>query len=150
MKKMKKEQILRLLHPRSFGRFAVVGCLNTLVGIGSFPALYWALSDLLGVSALLVLAWIVSTSFAFISHKIVTFKSGGDYRHEGMKFLILSLVALGISLAVMNVVTRLTHAHPALVQLATSVGLAAALMILNYVGMSRLIFRSPPSKAIKG
>ena len=137
-------RFLHLLRPRSFGRFLVVGGLSTVVGVASFPVLYWMLSPWIGVNVLLVLAWTISTAFAFFLHKFVTFQSKGVAHHEGAKFLILSLVILAINLVVMNVALRFTTAHPVPVQVATSILTAVTLMVLNYLGMNRLIFRSTP------
>jgi putative flippase GtrA len=137
-------RFLHLLRPRSFGRFLIVGGLSTAIGIASFPVLYWMLSPWIGVNVLLVLAWAVSTACSFLLHKLVTFQSRGGAHHEGVKFLILSLGILAINLIVMNVALRFTTAHPVPVQVATSILTAITLMILNYLGMNRLIFRSTP------
>lgn len=126
--------------PRSLGRFVVVGGLNTLIGMSSFPLLYWLFGNSLGVNFLLLVAWTLSTAFAFLSHKRVTFKSEGKMHHEGIKFLILSLATLGINLLVMNLALSLTHINPIIIQIFTSVVLAAIMLILSYLGMNHLIF----------
>lgn len=146
---MTEEQILvkktlYLLRPRSFGRFVIVGGVNTLVGIGSFPLLYWLFNGRIGINALLVAGWIFSTSFAFTLHRLVTFKSSGAYHHEGAKFLLLSLIILGINLTVMNLMLHFTGVHPVLIQFVTSVALTVGLMIFNFFGMKRFIFTAAP------
>jgi len=133
-------QRFHILRPRSIGRFAVIGGLNTLVGIGIFPLLYWLLGKVLSVNALVVLGWTISTSFAFLTHKIVTFESKGKLHHEGVKFTILSLTTLGINLLVMNLALSFTTMNPVLIQILTSGAFAAIMLILSYLGMNYLIF----------
>jgi putative flippase GtrA len=139
---LNKRNLQHLLRPRSFGRFAVTGVVNTIVGVGNFPLLYWLLGNLASVNALLIAGWLISTTSAFFLHKFVTFKSSGSYHKESVKFLILSLVTLGINLLVMNGVMYFTKAHPVLAQLVISVVLSAALMILSYLGMNHLVFKA--------
>jgi putative flippase GtrA len=129
------------LQPRSFGRFFIVGCFNTFIGIISFPVLYWSLGTRLGVNMLLVMGWIVSMAFAFLTHKLFTFKSHGPYHRESSKFLLLGLVILGINMIVMNLVMGRTTIHPVLIQFIITTVLSITLMLINYFGMSRLIFK---------
>ena len=137
---------LRCMRPRSFGRFALMGGVNTLVGVGSFPALYWFLDRTFSVNVLLILSWIVSTAFAFISHKLITFESGGAYHWEGIKFFVLSLATLGINLLIMNIALSFTSFNPVVIQLVVSFVVAATMMILNYLGMNHFIFKSTDKK----
>ena len=133
------------LRPRSFARFAIIGGLNTIVGVGNFPLLYWLFGHILNVNLLVVLGWILSTSFAFLLHKLVTFESGGTYHKEGAKFLLLSLMTLGINILVMNIAIYVFKAPPVLVQIVIATVLSAALMIFNYLGMARFIFIARPA-----
>lgn len=131
----------KLMPPRSFRRFFVIGGINTLIGIGSFPLLYTLLHTFIGVNFLLVLSWLVSTAFAFLLHKLVTFQSGGAYHREAVKFFILSLIILGINLTVMNLALPISTTHPVTVQFFTSIVVTLCLMLLNFFGMGRFIFR---------
>lgn len=126
---------------RSFGRFAAIGVINTIVGMGCFPVLYWWLTPAIEVDHLLVASWTISTAFAFLTHKYITFKSREFCHREMMKFMLLSLATLGINLAVMTIMTRSFHAHPVVVQVATTMVLSGVLMILSYLGMNHLIFK---------
>jgi putative flippase GtrA len=119
----------------------VVGIVNTLIGIVGFPVLYYFLHAFFTYNILLVLNWGFNTGLAFVLHRFITFQSCGIPYHETMRFLILSLVILGINLAIMNIFSFLTVTHPVLAQFLISIVLSAALMVLNYVGLSRLVFK---------
>lgn len=141
--RLSRAHIQQLLRPRSFARFAIIGGLNTVVGVGNFPLLYWLFGRVLNVDLLVVLGWILSTSFAFFLHKLVTFESEGAYHNEGAKFLLLALMTLGINILVMNIAVYIFKAPPVLVQVVIATVLSAALMVFNYLGMARFIFVTP-------
>ena len=144
---MTTRRLPHLLRPRSFGRYFVVGVINTLIGVASFPLLYTLLGDRFGINPLLIFSWIACTGFAFLLHKHVTFRSSGTAHRESVKFFVLSFTILAINLVVLNLTMALTTANPVAVQIATSLTLAIVLMILNYLGLDRLVF--PPETDVK-
>lgn len=134
--------VVRFFGARTPGRFVIVGGINTLVGLAAFPLLYRVCGTPHNMNALLVASWLFCTFFAFVTHRHITFRSAGRARYEGGKFLMLSLCTLAINLVVVNAATHFFGANPALVQFVTSFMLSLILTVLNYFGMSRMIFPS--------
>lgn len=126
----------RALSARTFGRFFVVGIVNTLVGITVFPILYWAFIGYAGINTLLAVSYVLCTLSAFGLHKIVTFESRGRTHVEGPKFFLLSGFTFVLNLALLNGLLHVIPIHPVILQTA----IAILLQIGNYLIMSHLIF----------
>ncbi len=136
----------RLLKPRSFGRFMVVGILNTIVGVITFPVLYALYGNKSTINLLLTVSSVLCAAFSYLTHRILTFESKGAYHVEIGKFGLLTLAIYLINLAVLNTVPMLTGVHPVVAQVATTFVLAAALMLLNYFGMNWFVFATMDEK----
>ena len=126
----------RALSARSFGRFFVVGIVNTLVGITVFPILYWLFIGYAGINTLLAVSYVLCTLSAFGLHKIVTFESRGRTHVEGPKFFLLSGFTFLLNLALLNGLLHVIPIHPVVLQTV----IAILLQIGNYLIMNRLIF----------
>ncbi len=131
-----------LVRPRSFGRFMLVGGVNTIVGVATFPFLFWLSDGAVGNNALLIVSSVFCAVFAYFTHRILTFRSKGAYHVEIGKFLILTLVVYLINLAVLNTIPRMTGIHPVAAQVVTTMVLSVILMALNYFGMNYFVFVS--------
>ncbi len=131
------------LRPRSFFRFLVIGGINTFVNIGIFPLLYLILGKSAGTNGLLAMTFVISTSFSFLSHKVVTFKSQGPPHLEVVRFLMLSGTIYFINFVTLNVAMSLTSIHPVLLQTYTSIVLSGLLLVANYLGLNHLVFKKP-------
>lgn len=83
-------RIRALLAPRSFGRFLIVGGINTLVAFGGFPLLYLLLGDRLGYLPILVFCSLFNPLFSFVMHKYATFAARGGAGVSLAKYLLFS------------------------------------------------------------
>ena len=130
----------RFARPRSFLLFLFVGGLNTIIGIGMFPLLYWRFSGL-GVNQLIFISYVLCTGIAFLTHRFITFQSNGTYRAEGTKFFILSTTLFLINISMMNLIMHFFATPPVPLQIGITLVLSCALMIANYLGMDRFVFK---------
>lgn len=83
-------------------RYGAVGLFNTGFGYALFAGLYLLLGDRVPYLAILVVAFIVATSAAFLLHRRVTFRHRGPRRASALKFFVVNggtLLANGLLLA---------------------------------------------------
>lgn len=132
----------RLFHVRSFGRFLVVGVVNTGIGLSTFPALFWLFYPTVGINSLLAISYIFCTIFSFGSHKVVTFASRDATIPAGIKFFLLSGATYVINLLLLNALLWAVSAHPIILQTSIAVGL----QLLNYHVSSYLVFPNSAAK----
>ncbi|NDE89982.1 MAG: GtrA family protein [Alphaproteobacteria bacterium] len=130
-----------LFLPRSFSRFAVVGVINTGMGIGLYPVMNWLTQSTIDHNVLLVISYVICTISAFMLHRFFTFKSSGAYHKEAVKYIILSLVTFAVNYVVLNVALHYFNVSVNLVQIIISTVLSAALMLANYFGLTYLVFK---------
>ena len=93
------DQIDLLSRYRSYCRFALVGCSNTVVDFGVFTLLKAAFQ--LNYIVCQVAAFIAGILNSFVLNKVWTFKSKTahfDTSIELFKFVLVNLVSLGVSL----------------------------------------------------
>ena len=91
-------------------RFVLVGFVNTFVGLGIFPALFFGLDFLeFHYLTILTLSQIISVTWAFITNKYLVFRTKGNLEREYGKFVvfhagiyILNLIALPFFVEVMS------------------------------------------------
>lgn len=117
-----------------FLKFNAVGLLNTLIDFAIFTlltsfGLVYALAQVLSYSA--------GTANSFILNKKVTFKdsSQGD-RLQLLKFIVLNLIVLGISLLLMHLLTD----QLGLQVLLSKVLVTFITVIINFVGSRKWVF----------
>lgn len=139
------ERARRLAAPRSFSRFAVVGMINTCMGVGLYPLLDWLLSGALGPNQLLVVTYIVCTISAFALHRAFTFESRGSYRAEIVKYVVLSSATFAVNYALLNLALHTLPLSADIAQTIISTVLSAALMLANYLGLNYLVFKKDKS-----
>jgi putative flippase GtrA len=78
------------LAARSFGRFLLVGGLNTAVAFGGFPLLYVTVGNRIGYLPILVFCSVFNPLFSFLTHKYITFDSRGPSGPEIGRYLLFS------------------------------------------------------------
>lgn len=117
-----------------FLKFNAVGLLNTLIDFAIFTlltsfGLVYALAQVLSYSA--------GTANSFILNKKVTFKdsSQGD-RMQLLRFIVLNLIVLGISLLLMHLLTD----QWGLQVLLSKVLVTFITVIINYAGSRKWVF----------
>jgi len=133
-------RIKQLIKPRSFSRFAIVGVINTCMGIGLFPLVDWLTLHAIGHNRLLVITYILCAISAFLLHRFFTFESRGSYRHEITKYVILTSVTFAVNYILLNVSLRYVDMSVDLVQTLISSLIGITLMVANYLGLNHLVF----------
>ena len=68
------EQLTAFFATGQLGRFVFVGGINTVVGLGGFPLLYYSFGDMIGYFPILVFCSVFNPIFSFVTHKFVTFE----------------------------------------------------------------------------
>jgi putative flippase GtrA len=118
-------------------RFLGVGALNTALGLGLFPVLYFLFGQWADVNVILVASYVVCTFSAFTLHRNFTFRSTGGHISEGARFVLVTLALLGLNAALLNVTLHLTDWHPVVVQTV----IAVSLQLFNFFLLRKLVFR---------
>lgn len=126
----------------TFVRFAMVGALNTLLGISLFPILYWIAGTYLNINIILTASYLICTLFAFTMHKFVTFGSSGKSGHEGAKFVLVTAILWGINLVLLNGILFYATVNPVIVQTL----IAVSLQLGNYIVLKRFVFTQTHGK----
>ena len=134
--------IRRLVSHKQF-RFLVIGGVNTLWGIASYPVLYFLLHPL-GVNyvVVLVIAYVVSTTFSFTTQKYLVFRTKGNHFREFVKFISLQLGVLGVNLLALPAIVITTGWSPVIVQ----VVFAVAIAVISYFFHDKITFRGKTEK----
>jgi putative flippase GtrA len=133
--------VAALVKARSFGRFLVVGGVNTLVAFGAFPLLYLTLGGRLGYLPILVFCSLFNPVFSFVMHRTVTFASRGPAGAEIGRYLLLSLAAFLASWGFLASIDGWSRTRFVLAQ----VGFSIVLTLVNFAIVRRFVFR--PSAA---
>lgn len=137
-------QGVRGLLAREGVRFAAVGVLNTVFGYGAFVVLELTLGEWLPYLVVLVLAYVVGVSEAFVLHRRLVFRDRGRWLPAYLRFWSVYVVSLAINATLLPVLVEGGGLHvlvaQPLVLLLTALG--------SYVSHSTFTFRdrdaSPP------
>ena len=127
--------------PRSISRFAIIGVVNTAMGIGLFPAMNWLTDNQIEPNILLVISYVICTISAFILHRCFTFQATGSYQQEIVKYVLFSGLTLAVNALLLNVALHFLHLSANIAQVIISTVLSAALMIANYYGLNYFVFK---------
>ncbi|HEU0044473.1 GtrA family protein [Sphingomonas sp.] len=123
-------------------RFLVVGGINTVVGIATFPALQWAFPPLVRhYMAALLIAQAVSLLFAYTTQKLLVFRTRGGGLAEFAKFCSFYLGIYALNWAALPLLVEVVGLKPWVAQ----VGFVVATVIGSWFFHSRLTFRSAPT-----
>jgi putative flippase GtrA len=128
------ERLLRS-HPRRAALFIGVGAVNTVVDITAFACFY----ELLGIAVIPsnVLAFLIAVTNSYILNWLITFADRRSNRGAFggfVRFLLVALVALGVSTAIVHFVSLVMH--PLLAKLVATAGST----LVNYAGCHRFVF----------
>ena len=121
----------------SFGRFLIVGAVNTAVAFGGFPALYLAIGDKVGYFPILVFISIFNPFFSFLTHKFVTFASFETLGGELLRYLPFNIGAFFGSWAFLQLIRDWGRFQFVSAQVLFNV----ALTILAYFITRKFVFR---------
>ena len=120
-------------------RFLSAGGLNTLFGLAAFPALLWLLaSTKLHYLLVLTMAQALSVLFAFLSNKMLVFRTRGNYLAEFLKFSTFYLTYFLANLALLPVLVEICGIKPVWGQFLFT----GCVIVSSYFWHSRVTFRS--------
>ncbi len=126
----------RSLAAGSFGRFLLVGGLNTAVGLGSFPLLFLALGGRAGYLPVLVFCSVFNPLFSFLTHKYVTFDSPAAAGPQLGRYLLLCGGGFLASWGFLAMIDGWSRDRFLLAQF----GFNVVLTLVNYVIVRRFVF----------
>lgn len=118
-------------------RFVVVGAFNTGVGLLSFPLLFLALRGRLPYLALVVVAFALTVTTAFFTHRWIVFRARGPKLPQYLRFVAGQLGLLAFSLAGMALLVGHLGVPPLVAQPALSLSVVA----LSFAWNLRVTFR---------
>ena len=135
---LQKGQVLAEQHQVKI-RFLLAGFLNTVFGLGTFPALYFMLATFkLHYLIILAISQVICITFAFLTNKFLVFRTKGNYIPEILKFITFHLSYFIVNLFALPVLVELFHLGPVIAQ-----SLFAILVIASsYFWHSRITFLS--------
>jgi putative flippase GtrA len=131
-----RERLGALFARRSFGRFLVVGGLNTVVGYGGFPVLYLSIGDRVGYLPILVFCYVFNPAFSFLTHKYITFNAHGPARSEIGRYVLFWVCAFLASWGFLALIHGWNRIWFVLAQVGFSIGLT----VVNFFIVRRFVF----------
>jgi putative flippase GtrA len=121
-------------------RYLLAGGLNTAVGLGIYPALYFGLAWLqLHYLVVLGASQVFSIGFAYLTNKFLVFRTKGNYVSETLKFIAFHLAYFLLNLVVLRFLVEHLQIPPVWGQL----GFAVLIIITSYLWHSKITFSTP-------
>lgn len=118
-------------------RFILAGFLNTAIGLGTFPVLYYLLeAHKLHYLVVLTISQALCITFAYITNKFLVFKTKGNYFSEYVKFITFHLSYFVVNLVVLPVMVNGFNFNPVIAQSF----FAIMVIISSYFWHSRITF----------
>lgn len=119
--------------------FLMVGGLNTVLGFGLFPAVYWLLQDYQSHYVwMLVVCHITSVSFSFLTNKYLVFRTQGQYVSEITKFGGFHLFYFFLMIFLVPLFVEYAHCSPVVIQFSISV----LIVVTSFFWYDRMVFLS--------
>lgn len=124
-------------------RFLLVGGLNTVIGLVTFPALYFLLTKH-GIKYLeiLVISQVFCVTLAFFTNKHIVFRTKGNNIKEYLKFLSFHFSYFLLNLAALPLLVEVIGIHPVIAQST----FAILVIISSYFWYSKVTFISKKFK----
>lgn len=118
-------------------RFLLTGALNTVIGLGTFPALYYLLESLqLHYLVILTISQVLCVCFSYLTNKFLVFKTSGNYVNEFSKFITFHLSYFAVNLIVLPLMVSGLDFNPVIAQSL----FAIAVVVSSYFWHSRITF----------
>jgi putative flippase GtrA len=118
-------------------RFLLAGGLNTLFGLAIFPVLIWFLAPLsLHYMIVLAVSQAICVVFAFVTNKMLVFKTRGEYFKEFGRFATFYIGSFAANLVALPILVELVRIPPIWSQLM----FITTLIILSYFWHNRITF----------
>ncbi len=130
-----KEKIKELYKKyKEIVNYIIVGALTTLVSIGSYWIIRFAIKNYIILS---ILSWICAVTFAYITNRLFVFESKEkDIIKEITKFVSCRLVTLLLEVVLMMVFVDLLHIN----DMVSKIILQVVVLVLNYVLSKIFVF----------
>ena len=138
-----RERLAAQFAARSFGRFILVGGLNTAVGYGAFPLLYLTIGDRVGYLPILVFCFLFNPLFSFLTHRYITFDAREPAPWQVGRYALFWICAFLASWGFLALIHGWTRVWFVLAQLCFSIGLSA----VNFAVARRFVFTARPVAA---
>lgn len=123
-------------------RFAIIGAVNTTLGLGVFPALYLMLNSYkVHYILVLLLTNVICVGFAYLSNKFFVFKTSGNYLTELRRFITFHLSIIALSLVVVPALVEFAGISPIVAQ----PFFAIAIVLSSYFWHRYITFETPKS-----
>jgi len=122
-------------HPQTFGRFCLVGGINTLVDFVIFAILYFGLNAPLLVAH--ILAFPVATLNSYLLNKYWTFKEGGKVKPKQFS-VFLSVTVTGLLFSSIVIYFSAPYTGALLAKLLAII----ATLVWNYTGSHLFVFKA--------
>lgn len=120
--------------------YIIVGIITTLVNF----TVYYVSTRIFNLSPYIsnIIAWMIAVTFAFITNKLVVFKSMNKNTQtilkEGISFISMRLISLGFDMATMYIIISIMHWNDLIGKIISQV----IVVILNYIFSKLYIFKS--------
>jgi putative flippase GtrA len=134
--------------PGQFGRYLVVGAVNTLFGYGSFAALTSILNPFVPHSYIIAagVSGLLNITFSYLTYKWFVFRTKGDYLREWSRcvavyssWIILGMLLLPLLVVLIRHETRFSTAAPYIAG-AVLMGIG---VLYSFLGHRKFSFRPP-------
>jgi putative flippase GtrA len=132
-----------------FGKFLVVGTLNTAIDFGTLNLLSWFTGIYGGVrlAPINVLGVLLALTNSYLLNKHWTFKTPAHPRRRVGRFVLVSLLGVGLNTALVvaltHFVTRPTGLTPQLWENLAKALATGGTLLWDFLGYKFLVFRAP-------
>jgi len=129
--------------------FAMVGGVNTLLGIAWFALFQTLLGSRLGpygYMVSLVCGYSTSILCAFFLHRYLVFRVRGHFWLDLGRFTLVNCAGLGANAVLLPAVVETTHWHPIIAQAVVAIGVA----VISYAGHKYFSFRRADKSSAGG
>lgn len=134
---------LRLTHSKKI-KFLVAGAINTLVGLTTYPLLYFFLSPLrFGYITILFVAQLFCISFSFVTNKYFVFKTKGNIKSEYSKFFTFHAIYFLINIIALPMMVEIFKLNPMVAQVIFSL----LIIITSFYWHSYITFNALKGRA---
>ena len=130
--------LLKSIYSFRILRFLISGSLNTAFGVGLFYILLKTIGNRVNINVIITVCTLISVTFAFVTHKYMTFRSKDRARNEYLRFFMMSFVNYALNILLLNMLLTFVKLDKFLAQCAVIFVIQA----VNYLVMKRLIFRA--------
>jgi putative flippase GtrA len=118
-------------------RFLLAGALNTVVGLVTYPALFFLLAPLkLHYMVVLGITQVACVAFSYLTNKFLVFRTAGNYLRESGKFVLFHLSNFLVNLVALPFLVEIVGMSPVLGQTL----FAVAVIITSYFWHSKITF----------